>query len=457
MEKGVYNFGNLIASRRSFEVPKYQRHYAWDENQWSDLWNDLYYLELNKTHYFGTIILMSKGSVQEQTLGLGEVIERFEIVDGQQRIATILIMLRELISQLERNGGLPEDRIQRLKEDYLKYGSIYKLELLGDDREFFRRYIIEEETPIEIRTPSQDRLKRAKEFFKKKLKEEKNNLPPEKFKEFLINLKQKIDKMEIMVYPIEKTTEAARIFELINDRGKRLTNLEKTKSYLMYMVYLTAPEEEQEKYLRDLNDCFGNIFRAIMEIQKTRYGSDIEEDDIQRYHFINYAAKEIFEKSSQNILSRSEASAQYMRILKDYIMWMYRTNKTECLRIVSNYVKDLEKHFFALKEILTIPPEKRELYDHLQRIFLLGRAANFYPLLIACWLRFKEEKEKLLEVLRLIETMAFRVYAIGRRRADTGRNKLYDVAYQTYRQLINYKDLIANLKEFIRDYEPDQT
>ena len=64
-----------------------------------------------------------------------------------------------------------------------------------------------------------------------------------------------------MVYPIKETTEAARMFELVNDRGKPLTNLEKTKSYLMYMVYLTAPTKEQERYLRDLNDCFGNIFK----------------------------------------------------------------------------------------------------------------------------------------------------------------------------------------------------
>jgi len=40
-------------------------------------------------------------------------------------------------------------------------------------------------------------------------------------------LKRKIDKMEIMVYPIEETTEATHIFELINNRGKRLTDLEK--------------------------------------------------------------------------------------------------------------------------------------------------------------------------------------------------------------------------------------
>jgi len=51
--------------------------------------------------------------------------------------------------------------------------------------------------------------------------------------------------MEIMVYPIEETTEATHIFELINNRGKRLTDLEKTKSYLMYMVSLTAPESEE--------------------------------------------------------------------------------------------------------------------------------------------------------------------------------------------------------------------
>jgi len=290
MEKGVYSFGNFITSRICLQVPEYQRHYAWDEKQWDDLWNDVYYLETGRIHYFGTIILMEKG-IHEEMPGLPYY--RLEIVDGQQRMATSLILLREIITQLEERGELSTDHIKKLREDYLRYESVYKLELLGDDREFFRRYIIEEEEPVEIWTRSQGRLKRARQFFKDKLKEVETQLSTEDFNKFLTELLRKMNMMELMVYPIKETTEAARMFELVNDRGKPLTNLEKTKSYLMYMIYLTASIEEQERYLRDLNDCFGNIFKSIMEIQDSKHGSGIKEDDVQRYHFIIHANEEM--------------------------------------------------------------------------------------------------------------------------------------------------------------------
>lgn len=451
MEKGLYSFGTFITSRICLQVPEYQRHYAWDEKQWDDLWNDLYYLETGRTHYFGTIILMEK-VIHEEMPELW--FDRLEIVDGQQRIATILILMREVIAQLEEGRGLPSKHIRKLREDYLRYESVYKLELLGDDREFFRRYIIEGEEPFEITTLSQDRLKRARRFFMKKLEEVKTRLSSEEFKKFLTQLRRKIDMMELMVYPIKETTEAARMFELVNDRGKDLTNLEKTKSYLMYMVYLTAPIKEQERYLRDLNDSFGNIFKSIMEIQSSKYGRDIKEDDVQRYHFITYATKDmlLIPPELKYPWTRMEAAPQYMQILKSYVMRMYRTNKKKCLDTILDYAKDLENAFFVLKDIFQYN-RNDELGNCLERLFLLGRVANFYPLLMAYWMRSKKEKGTLKEILRLIEVMTFRIYAIGRRRADAGRSTLYDLAYGIHRGSISYAELIKTLKSLVQDYE----
>lgn len=445
MEKGLYKFESLVTRRIRLQVPLYQRNYAWDEKQWEDFWNDLYYLDADKTHFFGTIILMERGRHEEMQ---GLHFEKLEIVDGQQRIATALILLSEIIAQIEQIRGLPEENIRKLKEDYLRFKSVYKLELLGDDREFFRRYVIDGEEYLDKPlTLSQERLIKAKNFFKKRLEEVKPSYP-QKFRDFLIQHKQKMETMEIMVYPIKETAEAARMFELVNDRGKILTNLEKTKSYLMYMIYLAAPAEEQERYLRDLNDRFGNIFRWIVEIQASRFGHDIGEDNIQRYHFTTFATKHMLSL----YLSRAEASYRYMQILKDHIMQRYRTDKKKCLEIVLDYTKDLEKAFSVLKNVLTYDRDN-EIKSFLERIFLLGRAANFYPLLIACWPRFQEEIERLKEILRLVEVIAFRVYAIGRRRADTGRGRLYDLAYEVREALRDYDGLISELKYLISRYE----
>jgi len=450
MDKGVYSFGKLITSHICLEIPEYQRHYSWDEKQWDDMWNDIYYLEPGKTHYFGTVIFMEKDSPEGMP---GIWFDKLEIVDGQQRIATSLILIREIISILEKLNVFSKDHIRKLKEDYLRYESVYKLELLGDDREFFRRYIIEGEEHFEVETPSQDKLKRGKLFFNEKLKEIKNILSIENYNEFITQFMRKINTMELMVYPIKETTEAARMFELVNDRGKDLTNLDKTKSYLMYMIYLTANVKEQERYLRDLNDYFGKIFKCIMNIQNSKYGQDIMEDDIQRYHFIIFADEDVLLIPQINVhYTRSEASAQYMNIIKPYIMRLYRKDKNACLSFILHYARDLENAFLTLKEILQYD-EDDEIQKFLNRIFLLNRPANFIPLLISCWNIFKNKQNDITQILDAIETMIFRVYAIGRRRADAGRPSLYDLSYDVRKHNSKCDQILIPLKTLIRNYE----
>jgi len=447
MEKGVLNFQSLITGHICLQVPVYQRHYSWETDQWNDLWNDLYYLETGKNHYFGTIILMERGA-REEVLGLR--FEEFEIIDGQQRTATTLILLAEIIARLKAVKGLPKENLRKLEEDYLRFKSIYKLELLGDDREFFRRYIIDSEAnPAKPTTMSQKRLLEAKTFFGKRL-QEVHTANAKGFANFLLQFKQKIEAMEIMVYPLKETTEAARMFELVNDRGKDLTNLEKTKSYLMYMVYLSASPEEQERNLRDLNDCFGNIFRWIVEIQNSRYGKDMNEDRVQRYHFVTYAPKDIIPDD----LTRADASYKSMTVLKNYIIQKYRADKKECLNAVLDYTLDLEKAFSFLKDILLYAGEG-SVKNQLEKVFLLRRLGNFYPLLISCWTRFKGQNEKLKEILHLIELMMFRAYAIVKRRADTGRGRLYDLAYEVHAGLKDYDETVIELKRLIRKYGSD--
>lgn len=368
MERGLTNLKDLVIGDRIFQIPIYQRNYFWEEKHWDDLWTDLVYLKAGKKHYFGTLLLRKTERFKKSGLKSFEV---YEIIDGQQRIATVLILLRETMSQL---NGINDDEIkeelERLKEDYLKYRDVYKLELLGSDEEFFRKYIMDdEEYPDETLTPSQRRLKEAKLFFRKKTGDLKEASTPDEFRGFLLEFKQKIDNMEIIRYEIENDADAVLIFETVNDRGKPLTNLEKTKSFLMHAIYLSALEEPGG-YLNQVNNSFSNIFRWFEEIIDTERGRNLREDDIQRYHFV------IYEPISEKL------SYQYLIFLKRRIRDLYRRDTQECLNYALEYTKDLEKAFFTLKEIITFKKENRA-GELLTKIFTLERVANFFHLLIA--------------------------------------------------------------------------
>jgi uncharacterized protein with ParB-like and HNH nuclease domain len=76
---------------RFFEIPKYQRGYAWEVQNVRDLFDDIAEsIESGTNHYIGTIVLSRDQSDDE----------KFHVVDGQQRITTISLIIKALVAQL---------------------------------------------------------------------------------------------------------------------------------------------------------------------------------------------------------------------------------------------------------------------------------------------------------------------------------------------------------------------
>lgn len=438
----------MIIGDRVFEVPVYQRNYSWEEKQCDDLWNDLLYLKNGKKHYFGTILIKKSDKLKQHGLKDFEI---FELIDGQQRMATIIMILREIITQIASlNDTELKDGISKLEEEYLKYGSIYKLDLMGDDRDFYRDYIVNDrEFPAEILTPSRKRLKEAKLFFRSKFEEQIKEInDPIKYKKFLMALKRKIDYMDIIRYEVENDSDAVLIFETVNDRGKLLTNLEKTKSFLMHAVYLSENEDTEEN-LKKINKSFSDIFRWFEIIKSTEKGKNLREDDIQRYHFIIY----------EELTKRRETSYKYIDFIKTRIKNLYRDDENKSLKYALEYTEDLKSAFLALKEIITYDNDDN-LNILFKRIFALERLANFYPLLIAVWIKYKNNilsKDEVEQILRIIEIASFRIYAIGKRRANTGESLLYTLGYEVHKSGLDYEFIEYRLiKNLIESYDNDK-
>ena len=84
------NFLELIGNGRTYHVPPYQRDYSWVEEHWEDLWNDLMELRPrpDATHYMGALVVEGKSD------------REFAIIDGQQRFATLSLLVLAVIGRL---------------------------------------------------------------------------------------------------------------------------------------------------------------------------------------------------------------------------------------------------------------------------------------------------------------------------------------------------------------------
>ena len=380
MQGNSTTLNNFLIGPRLFDIPVYQRNYAWEEKNLEDLWEDLYYLDPSKQHYFGTVLLKHSG----QTRDLVQTFERFDVIDGQQRLTTILILLREIIAQMKT---ITDEQIHgaalTLEGQYLKQGVHYKLNPLGDDGDFFQKYIIGEMNDPDPDAPSQERLISAKQFFKDKINIEKERLSSEGFIDFLIQLKQKIDGLQLIRYDVESEADAIRIFETVNDRGRPLSNLEKTKSFLMHTSYLGMRDEIRiAGRLSELNNYFSAIYSHFDDVSDTGHFDRLRlgPDDVQRYHYINSIST--VDRETRNPLDN----------LKRRIRNKLRSNQDECVQYVLEYTKDLERAFFAVKEIIdTYEKDNGELSTRIGKILIIERLGRIFQLLITSWLRFRDE------------------------------------------------------------------
>ncbi len=410
MQNGQKTIRELFDGSKMFNIPKYQRAYAWGKKQLEDFVDDIENQKLDKDYFFGTILF------QEKEISGG--FENIDIVDGQQRITTLIIFMKLLLNRLGGHGD--ENEINRLKDRYIQLYGRYKLQVLQDDNDFFKSYILEENllSDDNVHTPSQERLLDAKKYLDKRLE----SYAPKILQQF----KDKIENAKVLTYSVNDNAEATLIFETTNDRGKSLTNLEKTKSFLMYKTYLASNDPDTR--LNDIQSRFGEIYREYEEIKNR-----VEEDLILQYHFI------AFEE-----WKRQEEHQQYVQTTKNKVNKLVNDNRSNANAFIDRYSRELKDSFMIMSQLLL----SRE--PHLLDIIALNRPATFYPLLVKSYkLDDSNNRKDFKRVARLVEIICFRVFGIRRRRTDTGREKLYGLA-KTFKG--NFRELIANLKEFVEKY-----
>ena len=406
MENGQKRISELFDGRKIFNIPKYQRAYAWEEQQLKDFVEDIENQKPDRSYFFGTILF------QEQPRH--DRFEMIDIVDGQQRITTLIIFMKLLLAKQEKAGN----DVTILRNTYIQTYSRYKLRVLETDNDFFTSYILQDNRPddSQVHTPSQRRLLKAKDFLSQSLEARSD-----KIEEFI----NTIESMKVLTYSVEDKAEATLIFETTNDRGKSLTSLEKTKSFLMHKTYIVSDDPETD--LDTLQNRFSEIYRNYEEIE-----SRVDEDSILQYHFT--AFEEWYRKS--------DYQHPVQTIKRKVNSLINEDTGVVVTRFIDRCSRELKESFEIVKTLFT----SRDPY--ILDIFALSRQATFYPLLIKTYSLDKSNaKDTFKQVAQLVEIICFRLSIIGSR-ADRGRETLYRLA-KNFKG--DFQQLILELQKFIGD------
>ncbi|WP_271909875.1 DUF262 domain-containing protein [Vreelandella alkaliphila] len=422
MENGQKKLSELFGGHKVFNIPDYQRAYAWDDTrQLPEFLEDIENQTLGRDYFLGTILFQEKGKKGN--------FEWIDVVDGQQRITTAIIFMKALLTELKdriTEEEYEEAGLYMLEEAYIQYRKTPKLRVISSDNDFFSNYVLNGGDGKDyITTPSQRRLYKARMFFE-------NELAGRPVGE-LLELMNKLDEYtKVLTYSVNDTAEATLIFETTNDRGKGLTNLEKIKSFLMYKVYL-ASGEDVDAYLDSIQVRFADIYRDLESLD-----GKTDEDKILQYHCIAFES-----------WSDKEDYQQPVSFVKKKVNSLLRKGEgdkgkagQEASRFIMRFSQELRESFQLMSGVL------KSRNAGLLNLMHLDRMGSFYPLLLKTYKFDKSEnKENFDKVCRLLEIFVFRVFVIHQSRSLTGQSRLYRMARDFSGKFAPLFDRLAELTD----------
>ena len=367
------------SSQKQFIIPVYQRAYSWEKKEWNTFLTDLKeQIEGDNNYFYGNILL--------ETIKKGK---QYEIIDGQQRLTTLVIFMRALINVIEeriQQGENIKIDLESKFSIYLKEKGNIKLRPVDYDRACFDSLIIENNEDFNVNSISQKRIMNAKKFFIEELSKENT--------ESILKILEKLEETELTTIELKGKKDSALMFELQNNRGKDLTNIEKLKSYFMYQMYVYSPKDETETNIEYISNIFKQIYLIIKDLK------DIDEDSILIYHSYAYIKGYAYR-------TISDIKDTFKKSSKNKVEW------------IKNFVEELHNSFSNLKKF-----EKANL-PYANDLKKLKIPAFIYPFIVKGYKFFGNSDEKLNRLFKILEVLIFR-YQLINSRADIN-SRLNDI------------------------------
>jgi hypothetical protein len=404
-----------IFQNRLFTVPDYQRAYAWDDRQVEELLKDLDHLINDSAahrHYAGTLVVSQVGMFSNEV--------DYHVVDGQQRLTTLVTLLRVLAEHLPVDARADFDAL------YLRRGPVGAdrsvLRLNSDTRQFFERVIMGGGNPNNepMYLEAHDRLLKARRLIVKWMQDRVNAGTA------IDSMRSAIEhKLGFLVYAPKENAETGIMFEVINNRGKPLSELEKVKNYLIYCCVKLRATTLRES----IDENWSAILRDLNAAKKTSPG---DESAFLRYCMVVYFR--LNKTDSQYGYDELKKRMDLDAVMNDDIA---RQGAVEEISAFVNFMKLSALWYARLygRQHTGVPAGLVTILDQIRS---QDRHASIMPIFLALVIRHEGQGLPLQRLLELLERTNFRVYmARGMTgRNDTGQGALYGYAAAYYHRYL---------------------
>ena len=394
------NIYEILNGNKQFLIPVYQRYYSWDVEQCKRLWNDI--VEMQKKgkvgHFVGSIV-----NIAEQAMPTG--VQKYMIIDGQQRMTTLTLLLLALRNYAVQN---PDDttinarRIDNmlLKNEYELGDERYKLLLTETDRDILMCLV--EDKPIAEGTRS--RLLENYKYFSGKISD-RELLPAEIY--------ESIGKLQIVNITLDRAIDDAQaIFESLNSTGKELSESDLIRNYV-----LMGLEPSEQTY----------VYEHLWRPMELLFAYETQ-DSIMDKFFRDYLTMKLTRIPKQG------------RVYEEFKL--YHLNcEFSTIRELCQDLLTYAKYYTDIVFKRSTNPVLKSLYDDIIEL----RMEVSYPFLLKVHNDFAEHvitEEELFTIIRLCISYVFR-----RSICDIPTNSL-NKTFATLRNEIHMDDYLNSIKAF---------
>lgn len=344
------NIKALFAEKKAdFLIPDYQRPYAWSEEECQTLWEDIFVFAIpegdatkfnsEEEYYLGPIVTFKNNN------------NKLEVIDGQQRLTTLMLLLRAFHISF---GEMRDENSKKIKE--LIESCIWKTDEFGNankdllkidsevatdnDKDEFLSILNTGTAPLSMKSKYAENYR----YFQKKIDEFLHNYPS-----YFSYLPARILNNCILL-PIEADNQntALRIFSTLNDRGLPLSDADIFKAQFYKYYSEKGQKESFIKTWKELEDLSEKIFHPL---------SGTPMDELFTRYMYYERAKLGIKSSTTEALRKFYERDSYKLLKNDYIL----NNLVE----LANFWKDILN-------------QNRERFSDriLKKLFILNMAPN---------------------------------------------------------------------------------
>lgn len=301
---------------RLFRIPEYQRAYSWTSHERKDLFEDIKKMRSkgeDEGHFMAAAVCLRR---EKQTLGTDEY-HVVEIVDGQQRLTTLIILLNTIKLSLNKDNRAEEKLARELSELLVKIegDELLLLQTNHDSSHHFATF---------LRKGTAQASNTAKTIADREILK-----AIEECQEFITSWIEDVgalptlaailkNRLFFLLHEIEDEQSVYTVFEVLNSRGLDVSWLDRLKSILMGAAF-ELKHANQQGLIADLHTIWRDIYFVIglrqgLSTEALRFAATLMTEEAQSRPLSEQGSVDLFRMAATNAKQIRNVAAWLLRV-----------------------------------------------------------------------------------------------------------------------------------------------